>query len=105
MSCKSSALLRRKFWIVAGPPPRWCRSLSSPRRLCRWWYVRGAAAAAGSFVRLVLRPLRGCRRGLCGAAAAPLAGPLLLPLRSCSGAFVTLLLYSLGGGRLFPPRR
>ena len=103
MSFKSSVSYRRNFWFVAVSPSRWCRSLRTPRRLYRWWYVRGDAAAAGSFVRLVLRPLRGFRRGICGAAAAPLARPLLLPLRSCSGAFVTLLLYSLRSGRFFPP--
>ena len=53
MSCKSSNSLRRTFWFVAVSLSRWCRSLSRYRRLCQWWCVRGAAAAAGSFVRLV----------------------------------------------------
>ena len=103
MSFKSSASFRRKFWFVAVSPSRWCRSLRTPRRLYRWWYVRGDAAAAGSFVRLVPRPLRGCGRSFCGSAAAPIVRPLQLPLRSCSGAFVTLLLYSWGSGRCVPP--
>ena len=52
-SCTSSTSLRRTFWFVAVSLSRWCRSLSRYRRLCQWWCVRGAAAAAGSFVRLV----------------------------------------------------
>ena len=53
MSFKSSISYRRNFWFVAVSPSRWCRALRTPRRLYRWWYVRGDAAAAGSFVRLV----------------------------------------------------